>query len=265
MIDMKACCYQFPTLPGNIEANLSRVEARIESVADTGCKLLLLPEMWTCAFPYPVLREMARETPRILERQREWAIRYGMVIVGSLPEFDGGKVFNTSFVLDSDGSLAGAYRKIHLFSLNREDVHFGRGEKAVVCETSVGKLGIQVCYDLRFPETSRKLALEGAEILCFSAQWPTVRIDHWSTLLRARAIENQLFVMGCNGCGTEGRLVYGGGSAVISPLGQVLAEAGRDEMILGAEVGTEELMAFRKLIPCFEDRRPGAYGERCEG
>lgn len=208
---------------------------------------------------------MAEMTPHILDLQQEWASRHGMVIVGSLPEPRGNQVFNTSFVFDADGSIVGKYRKIHLFSLNKEDEHFGRGDIAAVCETRVGKLGIQVCYDLRFPETSRKLALDGAEIICFSAQWPTVRIDHWRTLLRARAIENQLFVLGCNGCGTEGKLIYGGNSAVVSPLGRVLAEADGEEAVIAGELSSEELLEFRRLIPCFEDRSPAAYGARSEG
>lgn len=260
MIDTIVCCYQFPTVPGEVAKNLAAVEGNIELIAETGCGLLVLPEMWSCAFPYRVLREMAKETPRILDRLAEWSSEHRMVIVGSLPVLDGESVFNTSFVFDADGALAGSYRKVHLFSLNKEDLHFGRGTGALVCDTAVGRLGIQVCYDLRFPESSRELALKGAEILCFSAQWPTVRIDHWATLLRARAIENQLYVAGCNGCGVEGRLIYGGASAVVSPYGEVLAEGGREEAVVAASVDPQDILSFRTLIPCFEDRRPETYG-----
>ena len=211
---------------GDVDANLACVEMLIAGFAGEGVDLLVFPEMWSCAFPNAVLGTMAGKTPMVLDRLAQWAAGYGMVLVGSLPEADGGTVYNTSYVVERTGEIVGKYRKIHRFSFAGEDRHFGRGEETLVCSTSVGKLGIMICYDLRFPELARRLALDGAEIICISAQWPVPRIDHWSTLLRARAIENQIFVAGCNGCGREGKLQYAGRSAVVTPLGNVPAEAG---------------------------------------
>ncbi|MFP5213787.1 MAG: nitrilase-related carbon-nitrogen hydrolase, partial [Acidobacteriota bacterium] len=201
----------------------------------------------------------AERAPEIVGTMRQWAARYEMVLVGSLPVMENGVVYNTSHAIDSTGEIAGSYRKIHLFSLHGEDRHFGRGESPVLCDTSVGRIGLMICYDLRFPELARRLALDGAEILCVSALWPAPRVEHWSLLLRGRALENQLFAIGCNGCGRDGKMVLGGASAVISPTGIALAEAARSEGAALAELKPDDIVEFRKHIPCFEDRCPEAY------
>lgn len=252
-------CYQMDVRSGDVDSNLEKVAGILPQVKGDGCQLLVLPEMWSGGFAYPVLREMAERTPAILEKLKEWAEEYRMVLVGSLPEADGDKILNTNYVIDTNRGIAGKYRKIHLFSLTREQDYFERGQTPVVCNTGLGRLGIEICYDLRFPELSRKLALDGAEILIFSALWPVPRIDHWSLLLRSRAIENQLFVMGCNGCGMEGNTRYGGASAIISPFGKPLAEAGDREEVILATLDFAEMRDFRRHIPCFSDRVPGVY------
>lgn len=262
MNETVAGCCQREMLPGDVEANLQGLSSALPQFAERGCGLLLLPEMWSCGFAYPVLEKMAAKTPGVVAQLQEWARRYGMILVGSLPEADSGSVYNTSYVVDVTGEVVGKYRKIHLFSLHGEHLRFGRGDNPLVCETSAGRLGVMICYDLRFPELSRRLALDGAEILCVSALWPLPRIEHWSLLLRCRAIENQLFVMGCNGCGTEGDLLYGGSSAIVSPSGLLLAQGGNGESRITARLHPEDMAAFRKTIPCFSDRLPQGYGLR---
>jgi predicted amidohydrolase len=150
------------------------------------------------------------------------------------------------------------YSKVHLFSY-REKTNFTAGTSAQVFSTSIGKIGMIICYDLRFPELARKLALEGAEIITVSALWPTVRIDNWTVLLRARANENQLFVIGCNGCGIEGKIIWGGASAIISPLANFIAQAGPGEQTIIGTIEKREMSEFRKTVPCFDNRVPGAY------
>lgn len=253
-------CFQMAVVPGKVEGNLNKVERMIPQLRDIGCQLAVFPEMWTGGFVYSGLQEMAGHTPKVLDSLRECAKRYGMVLIGSLPEVEGGKIFNTSYVVDAGGELVGKYRKMHLFSLTGEPAHFERGRVPLVCDTSVGRLGIAVCYDLRFPELLRRLALDGAQIICLSALWPVPRIEHWSLLLRSRAIENQLFVIGCNGCGMEGDTRYGGASAIVSPTGKVLAEAGDEEEMITASLDFGEMEGFRRHLPCFSDRLPGSYG-----
>jgi predicted amidohydrolase len=182
-----------------------------------------------------------------------------MAIAGSLPEAEKDTIYNTDYLIDTTGEIAGTYRKVHLFSLYGEHKKFGRGKSAKVFQTTLGKVGLMICYDLRFPGLSAKMALEGAEIICVSSLWPLIRLDNWSVLLRARAIENQLFVIGCNGCGTEEKITWGGGSAIVSALGTVVAQAGTDEQIIAGVLDRQEMEEFRTLITCFQDRVPEAY------
>jgi omega-amidase len=259
MNDLIVGCYQMNITPGDVSANLGKIQRILPQLRGEGCQLLVLPEMWSGGFAYFALQEMANRTPEAIEKLKEWAMEYRMVLVGSLPEAEGDKVYNTSYVVDTNGEVSGKYRKIHLFSLTAEHDYFERGQVPVVCDTSLGRLGIEICYDLRFPELSRRLALDGAEVLCFSALWPVVRIDHWSLLLRSRAVENQLFVIACNGCGMEGNTQYGGASAIVSPTGKLLAESSPGEDIIIARLNFGDMLDFRRHIPCFSDRLPGVY------
>lgn len=264
MRDIVAGCCQLSIKPGEVQYNCETAEGMLLELSAGQCRLAVLPEMWSCSFPYPVLREMAGKTPAILDRIRKIAMDKRLVIAGSLPEAAGKTIFNTGYLIDSTGKIAGRYRKVHLFSLYNEQRHFGYGTSAQVFSTSIGKIGMMICYDLRFPELARKMALDGAEIICVSALWPLVRIEHWSLLLRARAIENQLFVVGCNGCGAEEKITWGGASAIISPLGSVLAQAGPGEQSIVGALDPFEMSEFRKTIPCFEDRVPAVYNRHNE-
>ena len=260
MQDITAGCCQFAIKPGEVQYNCETAERMLTELAAGNCRLAVLPEMWSCSFHYSRLKDMARQTPEVLTRIRRIARDNRMVIAGSLPEAAAESIFNTSYLIDSTGELAGKYSKVHLFSPTNEHRHFTAGQSAEVFSTSIGKIGLMICYDLRFPEIARRLALDGAEIICVSALWPTERIEHWTLLLRARANENQLFAIGCNGCGTEGRTTWGGASAVISPLAHILAQAGPGEQIILGALEKREMSRFRKTIPCFDDRAPGAYG-----
>jgi predicted amidohydrolase len=181
-----------------------------------------------------------------------------MVIVGSLPEAHGDKVFNTAYLLDR-GSVAGTYRKMHLFSLMGEDRSLDSGDSILVADTSVGRVGVMICYDLRFPELARRLAVEGAEIIVVPGEWPKPREDHWRTLLRARAIENQLFVIAANCCGVVGKLDFFGESLILGPKGEILAEAGNQPGEPSALLDPAEMERWRESITCFKDRRPDCY------
>ena len=194
-----------------------------------GANLAVLPEMWSSGFAYRNLNELAVRTEGIVAELLELSRELKLVIVGSMPEPHGDKVFNTVYVIDN-GRLAGVYRKMHLFSLLGEDRAFDGGDSWLLADTSLGKIGVIICYDLRFPELSRRLALEGAQIICVPAQWPKPRQEHWRTLLRARAIENQLFVVACNACGMIGKLDFFGMSMIIDPKGELLAETGESRV-----------------------------------
>jgi len=258
MNSIQAAAIQFNIKQGDLDANLDYVRAALRRVAGQGAQLAVLPEMWSSGFAYKNLNELAGRTPGIVEELLELSRELKLVIVGSMPEPHGAKVFNTVYVADN-GKLAGVYRKLHLFSLLGEERAFDSGDSWLLAETSVGKLGVIICYDLRFPELSRRLALEGAAVICVPAQWPRPRQEHWRTLLRARAIENQLFVVACNACGPIGRLDFFGMSMIIDPKGEVLAEADAAESEIVASLDMQLMADWRAQIPCFNDRRPELY------
>ncbi|SHJ19266.1 Carbon-nitrogen hydrolase [Malonomonas rubra DSM 5091] len=256
---IRAAAIQFNISLGYIDANLDTAFAALQRIAKQGAKLAVLPEMWSCGYDYRNLAQLAEETPRVLSEMQEECRKLNLVTVGSLPELDNGTIYNTAYVIDK-GELVGSYRKLHLFSTMREDQFLGPGNQAIVAETSIGRLGIAICYDLRFPELFRKLALEGAEIICLPAEWPKPRQEHWKTLLRARAIENQLFVIAANCCGVQGKLDFFGLSQLISPLGNILKIAEEENAELVADFDFSEMESYRKQINILADRRADIYG-----
>jgi predicted amidohydrolase len=257
---VKTASIQFNIAMGEVERNLQHVLTAVRRLSRQEVRLAVLPEMWSTGYDYRRLSELAEETPRVLAALQEVSAELNMVLVGSLAEKEGKHLYNTAYVVDR-GEVVGSYRKLHLFSAMGEDRFLAAGERTLVVPTSVGRLGVAVCYDLRFPELFRKLALEGAEILCLPAEWPKPRQEHWRTLLRARAIENQMFVAAANCCGLQGKLDFFGMSLLISARGEVLAEGGETDTEITALFDFEEMASYRFQIPCFRDRRPAIYGK----
>jgi omega-amidase len=255
---IKAAAVQFTITLGEIEPNLAQVRTALAGLAAKGVQLAVLPEMWATGFAYKDLNRLAARTGEIVAEITALSAKYSMVIIGSLPEPHENKVYNTAYILDK-GELKGKYRKIHLFSLMQEDRSFDGGNSWLLVDTSVGKIGVFICYDLRFPELARRLAVEGAEILVVPGEWPKPRQEHWRTLLRARAIENQLFIVAANCCGVVGKLDFFGMSMIIDPKGELLAEAGYEPQNISAVIDFDEMGAWREQIPCFKDRRPESY------
>lgn len=255
---IKAAAVQFTITLGEIEPNLEKVRSALAELAADGVQLAVLPEMWATGFAYKTLNQLAAETGKIVAEIAELSAKYSMVIIGSLPEPHEDKVYNTAYVLDK-GELKGKYRKIHLFSLMQEDRSFDSGSSWLLTETSAGRIGVFICYDLRFPELARRLAIEGAEILVVPGEWPKPRQEHWRTLLRARAIENQLYVIAANCCGIVGKLDFFGMSMIIDPKGELLAEAGYEPQTITAAIDFAKMTAWREQIPCFQDRKPQLY------
>ncbi|OGU14275.1 MAG: carbon-nitrogen hydrolase [Geobacteraceae bacterium GWC2_53_11] len=258
MSQINAAAIQFTVKQGDVDANLAYVRAALPRVAAQGANLAVLPEMWSSGFAYKNLNDLALRTEGIVAELLELSARLKLVIVGSMPEPNGDKVFNTIHVIDN-GKVVGVYRKIHLFSLLGEDRAFSGGDSWLLADTSIGKVGVIVCYDLRFPELSRRLAVEGAQVICVPAQWPKPRQEHWRTLLRARAIENQLFVVSCNTCGMVGKLDFFGMSMIIDPKGELLGEMGEQEGEIMAPLDLQAMNDWRAQIPCFNDRKPECY------
>jgi len=257
---MKAGIIQFDVRLGDISRNLDTVQRHIGSLAQHGVQLVLLPEMWSTGFANDELDELSESTPQVLKDLSDLSRRLHVTIIGSLPEKRKEGIYNTAYVVDKNGSIVDAYRKIHLFPPTGEDRNFRAGREAVVSETSLGLIGLVICYDLRFPELCRSLVLRGARILAVMAEWPAQRLAHWDVLLKARAIENQVFVLAANRCGEDSGLVYAGHSRVISPYGEVMARAGKRAATLTATIDLGLVKSTREQIPCLRDRMPEAYG-----
>jgi len=255
----KAACVQFDIRRKEIERNLDFVISSLEELHEEGIKLVVLPELWAAKFDKGRAEELWEFSQIALNEVSSLSKRYRMMIAGSLIEKEGRDYFNTAYIMDNSGKEVARYRKVHLFSMAGEDMYFKGGRERVVVDTQIGKMGVIICYDLRFPELVRGLALSGAEILIVPAQWPRARVHHWRTLALARGIENQFFVVACNRTGWDRKEEYPGHSLIIDPWGEVLAEGGEEEGFIIAEVDLERVKSVRSTMKCFDDRKPEVY------
>lgn len=258
---MKIGLIQMEVIPGEVETNRRKALDLLGQAAGRGCRLMVLPEMWTTGYALKNIAQLA-ETPEgeTLSTMRQFAQKHAVeLIAGSIPIADGGKVYNNAFAIDAKGQIVSSYRKIHLFSLMGEERFFQPGEQAALWEMSFGRAGMIICYDLRFPELTRKLALKGAKALFVPAAWPGARGDHWRILNIARAIENQMFVFAVNCVGKHQQNIFYGHSMAIDPWGRVLAEGDACEAVLTAEIAWPLVEDVRAQMPVFADRRPDVY------
>jgi predicted amidohydrolase len=253
-------------------ANLERAEALVARAASTGADVVVLPEKWNLIGSAGDFRETAEtlDGGESVQAMSTWARTLGVSLVGgSITERRDGheKLSNTSCVFDADGELVAVYRKIHLFDVEvgghvyRESEAEEPGTEPVLAQIEDWPVGLSVCYDVRFPELYRILALEGAELVTVPAHFttPTGR-DHWHVLLRARAIENQLYVAAAGQVGEtlEGKPAYGR-SLIADPWGTVLAQAPDEETVVVAELDRARLREIRTKLPSLANRRPDAY------
>ena len=246
---------QFRIVPGEPGANLERVRDLCRDCPSVAGSLLVLPELWGYGFVYHRFLELARETPVLLEGLTVLAAELDCVFGGSLLERDQetNQLYNTLFFVRGDGVI-GTWRKMHLFRLWEEDRYLVPGSRPAPVRIGGSLVGGLVCYDLRFPELAREQVFAGARLLVVSAQWPTVRLDHWRILLRSRAVENQVFVVAANGCGQVGLQELAGHSMVIGPDGEVLAEAGGRESVEVREMDQERIATLRSRFCCAGER-----------
>ncbi|GGV00891.1 hydrolase [Kitasatospora herbaricolor] len=230
--------------------------------AQEGADLVVLPELWPLGgFAYDTWSTGAEPLDGPTSDVMAAAARAAGVWLhaGSIVERDpDGPIYNTSLVFAPDGELAHTYRKIHRFGFDSgEAVVMGAGQEIVTAGTDFGVLGLATCYDLRFPELFRALLDAGAELLVVPAAWPARRREHWTLLSRARAVEEQAFVLACNTAGTHGGVEQAGHSIVVDPWGRVLAEAGDGEEVLTVEFDPAEVAKARAEFPVLRDRLLG--------
>ncbi|CAH1196000.1 Omega-amidase YafV [Paenibacillus plantiphilus] len=260
---LKLALIQMHVDAGHPDANFDRLAAKLEEAVSGPVKpdLIVLPEMWNTGYALERINELADEAgARTKALLSAFCSKHGVqLLAGSIAEGRPEGVFNTSYAFDASGEIIAEYSKIHLFRLMDEEKHLQAGDKIGKLRVGAADAGMMICYDIRFPELARKLALDGAKMLFVPAQWPNPRLHHWRTLLTARAIENQMFVIACNRCGVSGSSSFFGHSLIIDPWGEIIGEADEEEMILRAEIDLSLVDAVRAKIPVFEDRRPTLY------
>lgn len=255
----------------DVEENLREAEALLANAAEAGADLAALPEVFTylatsghSEVAEPVPGPTSKRIADAAGRHRMW------VLGGSILEADDGRIFNTSLLFDRSGELRASYRKIHLFDVelpgqppSRESAIYASGDELVTAQTEFGRVGLSICYDVRFPELFRGLVAQGAEMLSVPAAFTaTTGLDHWEILLRSRAIENQAFVIAPAQWGTwgdpaAGRRCYGH-SLAVDPWGRVLAEGpGEGTQVIVADLDLDELRRVRAALPALRHRRLG--------
>lgn len=252
-------------------ANIKKAKKMISSASKEGAKLIILPEMFNCPYDNSRFRDYAENPSKsptldaMAEISRDKQIH---LVAGSIPELSQGNIYNTSFFFNDKGAILGFHRKMHLFDIDvpgkiffKESDTLTAGEKITVIESDLGKVGIGICYDIRFPELSRLMALKGADIMVYPGAFNlTTGPAHWKTLLRSRALDNQIFIAAASPARNENAsYVAYGHSLICNPWGEVIKEAGSKEEILYSTINLEDNSKIRKELPVLSNRRDDVY------
>jgi predicted amidohydrolase len=261
---MKIAAAQISCALGDVTANLAKVREYSERAKGGGAELVVFPEMTDTGYSMPVIQKCATTwkdgaVPQI----QKIAGNHSIAIVCGLSEKEGDAIYNSQVVVDSTGKIVAKYRKIHLFgaSPNDETKCFSPGRDLAHFECGDLRFGLSICYDLRFPEIYRKLALDrSVNAFAVSSAWPFARVHHFQNLAVARAIENQCYMVAVNRVGIDDGVTNCGSSAFIDPYGVVIAAASPDrEELLYAELSADIVNSVRNRINFLADRRPDLY------
>lgn len=268
---------------GDAAKNLANARKKIAEAKARGADVVVLPELWSSAYDLEHAADHASALDVGMFAEIASAARENQIaVVGSLLESHDGHVYNTATFVEARGKRVGVYRKLHLVPMLDEDKYLAGGDDAQVFDAAPwGKFVLGICYDLRFPELWRHYALAGARLAFLPAEWPIERIAHWRTLLPARAIENQIFMIGCNRVGVSNRKssrggnqvkpesvnarddlrdqAFGGHSMIVNPWGEVLVEGDEREALLVGQIDLDLVEQVRQRVPVFRDRRQEVY------
>jgi predicted amidohydrolase len=240
------------------KANHEKVRALVAAAKLPKGALAVMPEMFATGFSMNVAeiaQGEARETETFLASLAE---EFGIFVCGGVvTRRADGRGLNQSVTFAPDRELVARYSKIHPFSYGGETEQYAPGTEVMIY--GLGRIAVApfVCYDLRFPEIFRNAVKRGAQLYTVIANWPEPREAHWLALLKARAIENQAFVIGVNRCGRDPKLAYSGRGQVLDPRGNVLADGGNAEGVFGAEIDLATLLSYRKDFPALQDMKSG--------
>lgn len=253
------------------ETNIKKAVSMIKEAVSCGAQLVVLPEMFNCPYDNQKFIEYAEEpeNSKTLDAVAEAARRSEVFLVaGSIPELEGEKLYNSSFIFSPDGDLMGSHRKLHLFDVDvpdgitfKESETLCPGSHITVLDTELCKLGVAICYDMRFPELLRLMTIKGAELIVIPGAFNmTTGPAHWDPLVRTRAIDNQVYLAAASPAtnGNASYMAYGH-SMIVDPWGDVLAQAGYSEEIIYADVEISRIKEIRNQLPLLKNRRRDIY------
>jgi len=243
---------------GQPEANWQKV---MEMTKDLGERdIILLPELWSTGYRLDQADLLAEDlTGPSVQLMQSVATSHKSHVGGSILGRKHGQVYNQFVLVSPRGEVIATYEKVHLFGLMQEDQHLTPGRQLVTAAVGGVAAGLAICYDLRFPEMYRSYMESGVGLLLLTSEWPNPRMEHWRTLLRARAIENQFFVLACNRVGRDANNTFFGHSLVIDPWGEILAEGSEVAQVLDCELDLSLVDAARTRLPALRDRRKDLY------
>jgi predicted amidohydrolase len=261
---MKIAAAQISCALGEVEANLRKIRDFSAQAREGGAELVAFPEVADTGYSMPIIA--ARATPwteGAVPELRKIAKDLSIAIICGVSEREGDAIYNSQVFVDANGDIVGSYRKTHLFTGTPvgEDECFSPGNELKSFPFGGLRLGLSICYDLRFPEIFRTLAIEQkANVFILSSAWPFPRIEHFRTLVSARAIENQSYMISSNRVGTDEGVTCCGSSAIVDPYGVILASASTDrEEVVVADISEEVITSVRKKMAVFAQRRPDVY------
>jgi predicted amidohydrolase len=253
---MRVASLQLATADRPKQENVASALALVDRAGPAD--LILLPEMWPCGF-FAFDRYRADSEPMdgdtVNAFRRKARERSCHIVMGSLVESAGDKLYNTTVFIGPAGEILARYRKIHLFGYQSDEARLlTAGRELVVAETPWGRSGFSTCYDLRFPELFRRMVDQGAEVFLVPSAWPLARLEAWRLFNRARAHENLAYLVSCNCAGENAGKRYGGHSMIVDPWGRVLAEGGEGQEVVAADIDPAEVGRARAEFPALADR-----------
>jgi omega-amidase len=253
---MKVVCCQLDIVWEDKPANHTAVRAMLDAASPARDTFVLLPEMFSTGFSMNVDAVTDSQSSRTHEFLARAARDYSVYLLGGIVTTGaGGMGRNECVVFSPEGAEIARYCKMHPFTFGGEARHYAPGEGTVIFSWQGFTVSPFICYDLRFPEVFRAAVGRGANVFAVIANWPATRIEHWITLLKARAIENQAYVVGVNRCGRDPKLTYPGRSLIVDPRGELLADAGDQAGTITADLDLMALETYRRALPFLEDMR----------
>ena len=248
---------QFATSVGKPLTTLRKLTALLATLRPKPGDTIVFPEMWPSGFSLEDKERLLSENQECRQWMEEYTKRHRCYMMGSMLQFASGKAYNEAYILGPRGKALATYRKIHLFEYGGEHLRFHPGNKIVCSDSPWGPIGLAVCYDLRFPELFRRLARAKARLVIVPSAWPRERLDHFLSLLKARAIENQCFMVGVNKVGPgvhEKPVKYGGHSVIFGPWGEKIVEMDSRSGIRSVELDFKCVESVRKRYPFLNSR-----------